>query len=282
MTTDTVPTPVSHPRANGHRPALADTFTITTPTTRCDIDVRRVAPVSQRRWYTPLLALDLDAMWPGMVVAFTALLGIGFTMSFHGLYVFGKLVMNWSPGLCALAPIGIDVFSILALLGTFLTRSAERRIRAYVWTVFAFSVALSVAGNALAEVALATRRTGVAGLRFDGSAEQLSALVGAAVWPVFYAVALHTLIVVRRAIDRKRAAATAAAAAAADAARVEEGLEVRAVRLAAAGGSVASIREELGLPESDRRKVERWTKDIRDALRDAQTKPTTTARKAQR
>jgi hypothetical protein len=284
--TDMSPTHGAARPMNGHqselmlalgrdRPAVAARLNDTTQTD--------VAPVSHRRWYAPLMTLDITAMWPAMVAAFGVLLIIGFTMSFHGLFVFGDKIMHWATALCALAPIGIDVFSILALLATFLTREAPRRIRAYVWIVFGFSVALSIAGNALAEVALATERAGKTGLVFDASAEQVSALVGAAVWPAFYAVALHTLIVVRRAIDRKRADEATLAERLATEAKVEQGLEVRAVRLAAGGSSVAEIMAELELPDGQKRTVERWTKPIRDALKTAsEPAPKAVVRRPQR
>lgn len=267
--TDTPRTPGAERPTNGIRPELKLAPVAAVPAAASDTTQVGVAPVSQRRWYAPLMTLDIAAMWPAMVTAFGALLVIGFTMSFHGLFVFGDKIMHWATPLCALAPVGIDVFSILALLATFLTRESPLTVRAYVWSVFGSSVALSIAGNALAEVALATERAHGTGLAFDTSAEQVSALVGAAVWPVFYAVALHTLIVVRRAIDRKRANALAVAERLATEAKVEQGLEVRAVRLAAGGSSVAEIMAELELPEGQKRTVERWTKPIRDALKAA-------------
>lgn len=232
-----------------------------------------VAADPDRRWYAPILAGELDAMWPAIVAAFVGVLVIAFAMSYHGLFTFGERIMGWAWGLCAVAPIGLDVFSIVGLLATFLTHDAPWRVRLYCWLAFGLTVLLSVGGNAISAFWVLDRVATGAHERFAWGYQQVSAVAGAAVWPALSAVALHVLIVVRRHLDRRRDKIVQLS----EQARVEEDeaiqeeaaeklLQARAVLLAAEGATAAAIVTELQLPESKQRTYERITKPIRDAL----------------
>lgn len=246
-----------------------------------------VAPTPARRWFAPLLAGDLAALWPAIVVAFVGVLVIAFAMSYHGLFVFGDVIMRWVTGLSIMAPIGVDVFSLVGLLATFLTRDAPWRVRAYCWIAFGFTVALSIAGNAISAYALLDADAARRNQDFTWGYQQVSAIAGAAFWPALSAVALHVLIVVRRHLDdlrdRVRHAAEMAEREAREAERlaeIERGLEARAVVLAAGGATVSDILIDLDIDDAQRRNVERWTKPVRDAL--ANGKPAAPAKAATR
>jgi len=242
-------------------------------------------PEARHTWYAPLLAGDLAALWPAIVAAFLGVLVIAFAMSYHGLFTFGERIMAWSPWLCGVAPIGLDVFSIVGLLATFLTHDAPWRVRSYCWLAFGLTVLLSVGGNAISAFWVLDRVATVSHERFTWGYQQVSAVAGAAVWPALSAVALHVLIVVRRHLDRRRDKIKELS----EQARVEEEeaaqeeaaevlLQARAVLLAAEGATAARIVTELQLPESKQRTYERLTKPIRDAL--AAPKPAVAAAKA--
>jgi hypothetical protein len=231
-----------------------------------DTPTAAVAPAPRRRWSTLLLAGDLAALWPAMVGAFILVLAIAFAMSFHGLFVFGREVMEWALGLCILAPLGLDVLSMVGLLATFIVRDAPARVRAYMWAMFGSTVVLSVAGNATAAMVLLAGDAPVSLDVRGWTYRQVAAVVGAAVWPVAAAAALHALIVVRRHLDRRRDKVRHDDAEAEQAAAAETALQSSAIVLAAAGTTVSDILAELELGEEQRRSVERWTKPVRDAL----------------
>lgn len=225
-----------------------------------------VAAASSRRWYGPLLAGDLAAMWPAIVIAFIGVLVIAFAMSYHGLFVFGDVIMGWVLGLCIVAPIGLDVFSLVGLLATFLTRDAPWRVRIYCWAAFLFTVALSIAGNAISAYALLDADAARRNVELVWGYQQFSAVSGAAFWPALSAVALHVLIVVRRHLDERRDKIRTAVAEVHAAQDAEERQQARALVLAAERVPVSDILEGLGFGEEKRRTVERWTKPVRDAL----------------
>jgi len=236
------------------------------------------APASARPWYAPLFAGDLAALWPAIVVAFLGVLAIAFAMSYHGLFVLGERIMGWPVYLCVVAPIGLDVFSLVGLLATFLTRDAHWRVRLYCWGALLFTVALSIGGNAVSAFWLLDRVAVADGTPFRWGYAQVSAVAFAAVWPVLSAVALHVLIVVRRHLDTRGDRARQAeeeALQAAEAAKAEqvaeEALQARAIVLAIEGASAADIRKKLGLGEEKQRTVERWTETVRSALAAART-----------
>lgn len=236
------------------------------------------APAPKRRWYAPLLAGDLEAMWPAIVQAFLAVLVIAFALSYHGLFTFGERIMGWSPWLCAVAPIGLDVFSIVGLLATFLTHDAPWRVRLYCWAAFGFTVLLSVAGNAISTFRALDLVAGMADRPFSWGYQQVSAVTFASIWPALSAIALHVLIVVRRWLDRKRDKVNNVADATARAEAAEKLLQADAVLLAATGATAAAITEQLGLDASKRRSVERWTEPIRRVL--AEPRPAVAAKAA--
>jgi hypothetical protein len=224
------------------------------------------AAPSRRPWYGPLLSGDVAALWPAAVVAFAFVLVIGFTMSYHGLFEFGAVIMHWSVVLCALAPIGVDLFSMVTLLATFLTHDARWRVRVYMWMALGCTVAVSVAGNALAELAVAHAAAAKAGHEFEWGYQQFSSVAGAAIWPFVYALALHVLIVVRRHLDHRGDKAKELSQQVADEAAAELLLRARAIELAAAGTTVTDILVALELEPAKRRTVERWTETVRTAL----------------
>lgn len=236
-------------------------------TTDTPTAVTHDAPAApRRRWFGPLVAGDLAALWPAIVVAFLGVLGIAFGMSFHGLFVFGELVMTWALGLCIAGPIGLDVFSMLCLIATFLTRDAAWRIRSYCWLALLGTVAVSITGNAISAYALLDADAARRGTAFTWGYQQVSAVIGAAFWPALAAIALHVLIVVRRHLDEVRDTARQDVAEAAAAEAVEQVQRGRAIELAASGTTVPDILTDLGLEETQRRTVERWTKPVRDAV----------------
>ncbi len=225
-----------------------------------------VATASDRRWWAPLLAGDLAAMWPAIVFAFIGVLVIAFAMSYHGLFVFGDVIMRWAMGLCIVGPIGLDVFSLVGLLATFLTRDAPLHVRVYCWLAFLATVALSIAGNAIAAYALLDADAARRNAELTWGYQQFSAVAGAAFWPALSAVALHVLIVVRRHLDERRDKIKSAVAEVHAAQDAEERQQARALVLAAERVPVSDILDDLGLDEGKRRTVERWTKPVRDAL----------------
>lgn len=234
-----------------------------------------------RPWWRPLLSGDVAALWPAAVVAFAAVLVIGFTMSYHGLFEFGAVIMSWQTALCALAPIGVDLFSIVTLLATFLTHDARWRVRTYMWLALGCTVAVSVAGNALAEIAVAHAAADRAQKEFTWGYQQFSSVAGAAIWPFVYALALHVLIVVRRHLDGRHDKIVKLSQREADDAAAEQLLRARAIELAAAGTTVTDIVAALELDPTKRRTVERWTETVRAALAGpSPAKPATVRRRA--
>lgn len=225
-----------------------------------------VAPAPGSRWYGPLLAGDLAALWPAIVIAFIGVLVIAFGMSFHGLYVFGERIMGWFVGLCIAGPIGLDVFSLVCLIGTFLTRDAAWRVRLYCWVALLGTVAVSIGGNAISAYSLLDADAARRGVEFVWGYRQVSAVAGAAFWPALSAIALHVLIVVRRHLDERRDKIKTAVAEARAEQDAETLLQAQALTLVAEGASVSDVLDQLGLDESRRRAVERWTKPVRDAL----------------
>lgn len=228
-----------------------------------------VAPTSaapRERWFAPLINGSLTTLWPAMVVTFVGVLAIGFVMSYHGLFTFGDEIMRWPRMLSALAPIGLDIFSMVGLIATFLTRDAPWRTKAYCWLVFGVTVALSVAGNAVPAIAHLDRDAAVAGTHTRWGYAQVAVVAGAALWPALSAAALHLLIVVKRHLDEARDKVKNMAELAERTAADEALQRARAIELAATGATAAAILADLGLGTDKRRSVERWTEPIRAAL----------------
>jgi hypothetical protein len=264
---------VSTSTINGSAPDVA--ILALSPTSRDTAPATDAVP-ARTAWYARLVSGDIAALWPAAVIAFGAVLAIGFVMSYHGLFVFGDTIMHWASALCALAPIGVDLFSIVTLLATFLTHDAPWRVRMYMWLALGCTVALSVAGNALAELAVAHAAAAKAHQDFTWGYQQFSSVAGAAIWPFVYALALHVLIVVRRHLDSRNDKIKELSLRADAEAAAEQLLRARAIELAATGATAAEIVSALELDPSKRRTVERWTESIRAALAGASpAKPAT-------
>lgn len=225
-----------------------------------------VAPPPPRGWRDSIIAGDLAALWPAIVVAFLAVLAVAFGMSYHGLFVFGERIMGWALGLCIAAPVGLDVFSLLCLIATFLTRDAHWRVRLYCWLFLGLTVALSIAGNGISAYAVLDAVASRRNEHVEFGYAQVSAIVGASFWPLLAAIALHVLIVVRRHLDERRDRVRRDSEATATAEAVEQVQRGRAIELIAEGKTVSDVLADLKFGESQRRSVERWTKAIRDAM----------------
>jgi hypothetical protein len=207
---------------------------------------------------------------------------ITFILSFAGLTDYGARVarLGW---LSPLAPLAVDGLTLVAIAATFLLRHAHWRLRLYAWLVFGIASVASVAGN----LSHANARA----LSWDG-------MVGAALWPIFLALASHLAIVTRRALERNEPAATSVATPPANVAVANVAAAVERVSLAKprpvatrrpaaakkrppvrqpvsrdnevakqdarrrvkAGESCAQVATDLGVT---RKTVERWTEDIR-------------------
>lgn len=210
------------------------------------------------------------------LVGFTGLVAaVTFVLSFLGLYDYGWRVAGVPTWLAWLVPVGVDGLTLVAVAATYALRHEVFRARAYAWSVFAVAVLASTLGNLSHAVAR--------GLTWEGQ-------VGAAAWPALLALASHLAIVAKRHLERgdvaeargathepaatapattPRAAAPAARPATRKpaAARQAGGGPVRdkparARQQYLAGERLASIAVSLG---TNKRNVERWTKDLRDS-----------------
>lgn len=281
--------PVAETPANGHQPTLAaDPFSAAVADSP-DSPPAKIEPVAER---TPrrgirkrladrrarhalkrdaALAESLDesdwTRWfPALIWACVGVVAVTFVLSYHGLFEYGKLIAYQPEPLPTIVPLGVDALSLVALLATFLTRDAHWKVRAYCWLLFGFTVAVSIAGNAVYAISEVDRRAREAGL--DPHAQtwdyhQYGAVAGSALWPAFSAAALHLLIIARRHLVDQRAKSRAAVAG-----HVQEDLtdqlnRARAIELIAEGATCGAIADELGVP---RRTVERWTAGIRNLL----------------
>jgi len=225
---------------------------------------RAVAPRRTEPQTATLDAVDWARWYPALMWFAAGVVLVTFVLSYHGLYEFAAGVVHLPTELAILVPVGVDVFSLCCLAATFLTRDAHWRVRLYCWSMFGFTVAVSIAGNAVYAVSDVQRRASDSTVRWGYL--QFAAVIGAALWPVFSAGALHLLIVVRRHMERQRDKIKTAVAQAHDEADEEERQQARALVLAAEGATVPDILVDLGLGYDKRRTVERWTRPIRDAV----------------
>lgn len=225
-----------------------------------------VEPARAGRWFAPLFRGDPAALWPALVVTFVVLVAIGFAMSYHGLYTLGRDLMGWPAGLCVLAPVGVDVFSIVGLIATFLAGGAHWRVRFYCWVVFISTVGLSIAGNAVSAYAHLNAVAPVAGVPATWGYRQVVVVAGTAVWPALSAAALHLLIVVRRHMEARPAKIQEVAEKANHDAQHKALIRAQAIELAASGMTVPAIVEQLGDIDASQRSVERWTENVRAAV----------------
>lgn len=112
---------------------------------------------------------------------------VNFSLSFEGLYDFGRRLSQLHPILASFVPIGIEGFTLCTIGAIYILRHAPLRIRMFCWTVFVVPVALSVAGN----VSHATTR----GLHSV-------AVVASAFWPILLTLATHLVVVTVRYTER--------------------------------------------------------------------------------
>lgn len=205
---------------------------------------------------------DWTRWYPALIGCAVAVVAVTFALSYHGLYEYAETIAHLPTPLPIVVPIGVDVFSLCALVATFLCRSANWRVRAYCWAMFGATVAVSIAGNALYAISDVEARQGSATDVVWGY-RQYGAVAGAALWPAFSAGALHLLIVARRHLNAQRATARAVAQQAERDENTEQLNRALAIELVAAGHGCPAIADQLGVP---RRTVERWTAEIRSAM----------------
>jgi hypothetical protein len=211
---------------------------------------------------------------------------VNFSLSFQGLYDFGRNLSQLPVALAAFVPVGVEGLTVCAIGGIYMMRHAPVRIRGFCWFVFVVPVALSIGGN----VSHALSRQLVA-----------PAVVASAFWPILLTLATHLVVVTVRhservavaAQDLSRVATTTTPKPVATATKPETprlsqpvaGQPERrvatttsdnkdrdyALRRATDGATVSDIYMELVANGSDtsRRNVERWTKHIRDNLQGA-------------
>jgi hypothetical protein len=119
-----------------------------------------------------------------VLVAVTALVAVvTFALSALGLFGFGHDGMRLAIEFAWMVPLGVDLLSVAGMIATYALRNSRLRRRVYAWAVFGFAVAASVAGN---EAHAVERHLAPAGM------------AAASLPPVFLALAVHLLIVVRR------------------------------------------------------------------------------------
>lgn len=114
----------------------------------------------------------------GLLGLTCAVAAVTFAISFHGLDGYGVRVMHLGD-MSPLVPVGVDLASLVSLLAAHMRRAERWLRRAYAWTVFATTAALSVAGNLA-----------------DGAARGLApvGLAGVAMAPVVFVLISHLAI----------------------------------------------------------------------------------------
>lgn len=302
--TDTPPEHGAAPPANGHSPAIPGPFILDqfqhsgdAPAKIEPVAEARRTRVLRQRWSERRARrqlaraeaqakrlrdvagtddVDLTRWYPALIWLAVGVVAVTFALSYHGLFEYAHNIAYLPTELALVVPIGVDVFSLCSLVATFLCRDAHWRVRAYCWTIFGLTVAVSVAGNAMYAAAEVGKRH--AASQVDRwTTLDFGAVAGAAVWPAFSAAALHLLIVARRHLSAQRARSATAAAVAEAAAAAEQLKRARAIELAAAGRSCVEIAEEIDQPK---RTVERWTAEVRAALAARPAAPPKTSTRA--
>lgn len=237
------------------------------------------APVDVAPIAAPALdTVDWQRWYPALIFFAAGVVAVTFALSYHGLYEFAHTIVNLPYGLAIMVPVGVDVFSLCCLSATFLARDAPLRVRLYCWLMFAFTVGVSVGGNAVYAISDVQRRAVLEPSPLRWGYLQVGAVIGAALWPAFSAGALHLLIIIRRHLQRQRDKIKLLSHEAEKAEAVETLLQARAIKRVVEGATVSDILAELKLPADQRRRVERWTEPIRAAL--AAPKPAVVAAKA--
>jgi hypothetical protein len=226
--------------------------------------------------------MDGAAWFAALIWACFGVVAVTFVLSYHGLYEFGEKIAHQPAPLPAIVPLGVDALSLVALFATFLTSDAGIKVRAYCWMLFGFTVAVSVAGNAIyavSEVDRIFRESGLDPVTATWDYQQYSHVAGAALWPAFAAAALHLLIIARRHLAAKRAKSRTVAQSVVQADITDQLNRARAIEMVAAGDPCSAIAEGLGVPE---RTVQRWTAAVRQAMAPKATPEPTTKTPAKR
>lgn len=192
-----------------------------------------------------------------------ALTGMGlvalatFAVSAYGLFGYGAHVLHLGV-LAFVLPAGVDLLSLCGIYTTYVTRNDAWHLRAYAWCVFGVPVVASVAGNAA-----------FASTRGDATA----GVIGAGFPPILLALAVHSVIVVRRTLEQQAAAARSKLALEAASRRAggvpvaagsEAGSLVCVYRFWSAEGQVIRIGHTVDLPDrlSQYRTQEPWWGEV--------------------
>lgn len=112
-----------------------------------------------------------------------AVAAVTFALSYYGIRDYGERVMGLPRWMSWLAPVAVDVFSLVGLVSAIALATATLRSRSYAWFVFVVAAGASVGAN----IAHANDRH----LPWAG-------VVGAAGAPLFFLLSSHLAVVVRR------------------------------------------------------------------------------------
>lgn len=138
---------------------------------------------------------DITAATPTAYRALLCLTGavaaVTFALSYYGIRDYAERVMGLPRWMSWLAPVAVDVFSLVGLVSAIALATARWRSRAYAWFVFVVAAVASVGAN----VAHANERR----LAWEG-------IVGAAAVPLFFLLSSHLVVVVRRHVVSRRPA----------------------------------------------------------------------------
>ena len=214
----------------------------------------------------------------GLLAAITALsAAASFALTAWGAYGFGAHVWQLPRPLALLLPIAVDLCTIGTICAAYALRTAPWWTRGYVWLVMGFCVGASVATNEAYVMHLDL-----------GDAARVAALFP----PLFLALQVHLLIIVRRWVDTKPVAleprgeerrpartsevrvaggpssrggppprASVAAAVSRRIGRPPHPQAPAAVAAVLAGQSTAEVAQQLGL---SRRSLQDWVRKARD------------------
>lgn len=206
---------------------------------------------------------------------------VNFSLSFAGLYDYGKRLAELPFILPAFVPVGVEGLAVGAIAAIYILRHAPLRVRFFCWFVFTVPLLASIGGNVSHAVTRSLHAV---------------AVVGSAAWPIFLALATHLVVVTVRHLEMatlttktssdsdKPKPTTSKSWKVADTsdtkeatpkpvkaptkprhATTEKPREYATLR-AQEGATVTDIHRELVAQGTDinRRNIERWTKPIRD------------------
>ncbi len=223
MKPTTNPTPRTRPSGAGQT-AVPGSATVSGMTTPAATDTGR----------------DMRALFRLLLVLIGAVATVTFALSYYGIRDYAERVMGLPRWMSWLAPVAVDVFSLVGLVSAIALAAATLRARTYAWFVFVVAATASVGAN----IAHASERH----LSHAG-------VVGAAVVPLFFLLSSHLAVVVRRhvvsqrptapASDMSQVGATGAAAARVASAGPIGGADVApdvATHVASGAGPVSLVR----------------------------------------